>query len=59
MSWPLVTIDSIKSIEKYSLVGGPFGSNLSGKHYVEDGVPVIRGGNLPDHSPLCQDSCRL
>ncbi len=47
MSWDSVKINSIKSDKKYSLVGGPFGSDLSGKHYVEFGVPVIRGGNLP------------
>ena len=45
ISW--VKIKRIKSDKKYSLVGGPFGSNLSGKHYVDFGVPVIRGGNLP------------
>jgi type I restriction enzyme S subunit len=28
------------------LVGGPFGSSLGAKDYVDDGVPVIRGGNL-------------
>lgn len=28
------------------LVGGPFGSNLVGKDYVDAGVPVIRGTNL-------------
>lgn len=47
MSWSWVKIKDIKSEDKYSLVGGPFGSNLSGKHYVDDGIPVIRGGNLP------------
>lgn len=45
MNW--VKIEDIKSQKKYSLVGGPFGSNLSGKHYVDEGVPVIRGTNLP------------
>lgn len=28
------------------LVGGPFGSSLVAKDYVDDGVPVIRGANL-------------
>ncbi len=28
------------------LVGGPFGSSLTGKDYTESGVPVIRGGNM-------------
>lgn len=55
MRWPLVAIDSIKSSEPYSLVGGPFGSNLTSRDYVDDGVPVIRGGNLPDHTQFLDD----
>ncbi len=47
MTWPLVTVDQIKAKTRYSLVGGPFGSNLVTKDYREDGVPVIRGGNVP------------
>lgn len=46
MSWPVVTLDSIKADVPYSCVGGPFGSNLTSKHYVDEGVPVIRGQNL-------------
>ncbi|WP_139539274.1 restriction endonuclease subunit S [Klebsiella spallanzanii] len=45
-NWATVSIDDIKSPEKYSCVGGPFGSSLSQKHYVNSGVPVIRGTNL-------------
>ncbi len=48
MAWRRVTIEDIKSSERYSLVGGPFGSELTTRDYVEDGVPVIRGANLPD-----------
>lgn len=29
------------------MVGGPFGSKLVSRDYVPDGVPVIRGANLP------------
>jgi len=44
---PFVKIDDIASKRKYSCVGGPFGSSLSRKHYVEEeAVPVIRGTNL-------------
>ena len=46
MSWPVVTLDSIKADVPYACVGGPFGSNLTSKHYVDEGVPVIRGQNL-------------
>lgn len=46
MSWPVVSLDSIKASVPYACVGGPFGSNLTSKHYVDEGVPVIRGQNL-------------
>lgn len=50
MKWPIVEVETIKASERNALVGGPFGSDLTSKSYVEDGVPVIRGNNLPDHS---------
>jgi len=48
MPWPRVKIESLKAETRNALVGGPFGSELTTKHYVEEGVPVIRGANLPD-----------
>lgn len=42
-----VTIDQIKADVPYACVGGPFGSDLTTRDYVEEGVPVIRGSNLP------------
>jgi type I restriction enzyme, S subunit len=56
MRWAAVTIDSIRSNDRYSLVGGPFGSNLTTRDYVDDGVPVIRGGNLPEDSKFLDDN---
>ena len=47
MSWPKVKLDSIKADVRYAFVGGPFGSNLTTRDYVEEGIPVIRGNNLP------------
>jgi type I restriction enzyme S subunit len=47
MQWPKVKLDSIKADVRYAFVGGPFGSNLTTRDYVEEGVPVIRGNNLP------------
>lgn len=47
MKWSLSKIDNIKANSRYSLVGGPFGSNLVSKDYREEGIPVIRGVNLP------------
>lgn len=44
--WITKKVDEIKAKTKYSLVGGPFGSNLVSKDYVEAGVPVIRGINM-------------
>ena len=55
MNWPLVPIDSIKAPSHYSLVGGPFGSNLTTRDYVDDGVPVVRGVNLPDDRSFFDD----
>ncbi len=46
MSWKTYKIDEIKAKGKYTLVGGPFGSNLTTRDYVEEGVPVLRGSNL-------------
>jgi type I restriction enzyme S subunit len=48
MRWQTVKLDELKSEERYSLVGGPFGSELTRRDYVDDGIPVIRGTNLPD-----------
>lgn len=56
MSWQLASIDSIKSDVPYSLVGGPFGSNLTTRDYVDEGVPVIRGANLPDSQTFLDDA---
>ncbi len=50
--WPIFALNDIKSSARYSLVGGPFGSNLTTRDYVEEGVPVIRGTNLPDECPF-------
>jgi type I restriction enzyme S subunit len=55
MNWPLVPIDSIKAGGRYTLVGGPFGSNLTTRDYVDEGVPVIRGVNLPNDRSFVDD----
>lgn len=55
MKWPYVKIEDIKSNQAYSLVGGPFGSNLVTKDYMDDGIPVIRGINLPDDKYFSED----
>jgi type I restriction enzyme S subunit len=55
MSWPRVKVEAIKSPSRHSLVGGPFGSELTGKDYVDEGVPVIRGVNLPEDRLFLDD----
>lgn len=46
MNWPKVKLESLSTKERYSMIGGPFGSNLTSNDYVEEGIPVIRGVNL-------------
>ena len=46
--WQLVSLDEIKASKKHAINGGPFGSKLVTKYYVNEGVPVIRGTNLPN-----------
>ena len=46
MKWPKVQLQDIALHEKGAIVSGPFGSNISAKYFVEEGVPVIRGNNL-------------
>ncbi len=44
--WEVYDVNEIKSPYKKSIISGPFGSNISAKYFVEDGIPVIRGNNL-------------
>ena len=46
MSWPKLNLESLAAKEPYSFVGGPFGSKLTTRDYVESGIPVIRGSNM-------------
>ena len=46
MNWPKVPLQDIALHEKGAIVSGPFGSNISAKYFVDEGVPVIRGNNL-------------
>ena len=47
--WQMLTVDEIKANEPRSCVAGPFGSSISSKYFVPEGVPVIRGNNLSDN----------
>lgn len=55
MRYPRVKLDSIKADVPYAFVGGPFGSNLTTRDYVEEGVPVIRGNNQSSVSVFHDD----
>lgn len=46
MKWNLVELQEVALQSKGSIVSGPFGSNISSKFFVSDGIPVIRGNNL-------------
>ena len=45
-NWVHTTLQDICRPEKGSIISGPFGSNISSKFFVDEGVPVIRGNNL-------------
>lgn len=45
----------LRAPSKHSLIGGPFGSNLVSADYTNEGIPVIRGGNLPMHTRFSYD----
>lgn len=45
--WVTVPLEDLRAPGDYTLVGGPFGSDLTTADYVDPpGVPVIRGSNL-------------
>jgi type I restriction enzyme S subunit len=45
-AWNCTTVSGIASRIRNATVGGPFGSDLVSRDYVEYGVPIIRGQNL-------------
>ena len=55
MKWRTAKVDQIRADSRNSLVGGPFGSDLTTRDYVEEGIPVIRGANLSDTQCFCED----
>ena len=45
-NWIHSTLEQICVPDKGAIISGPFGSNISSKFFVSQGVPVIRGNNL-------------
>lgn len=50
--WSVVRLTDLAASGKGSIAGGPFGSDLVSADYVTEGVPVIRGTNLPPDQRL-------
>ncbi len=48
MTWPIATLDDLKSEEPRAITDGPFGSNLASRHYTDDGPRVVRLQNIGD-----------
>lgn len=44
--WEVSPLEAVQADQPNAINGGPFGSKLGRKDYVDQGVPVIRGGNL-------------
>lgn len=44
--WRETTLADLASPDRYALATGPFGSAISSKHFVQQGIPVLRGSNL-------------
>src|SRR3990167_3888994 len=44
--WRIVTVEEIASPAPSAMATGPFCSSISAKHFVDAGIPVIRGSNL-------------
>ena len=46
MGWPQIKLKALAANIPYSFVGGPFGSKLTTRDYLGEGIPVIRGSNF-------------
>lgn len=44
--WATATIRDVAANVRNAIVGGPFGSELVSRDYVNEGIPVIRGQNM-------------
>ncbi len=44
--WRVATVEEIAAPVPNAMATGPFGSAISSKHFLDSGVPVIRGSNL-------------
>ena len=44
--WKVLKMEAVVAEKKFSIVDGPFGTQLHSEEYVEEGIPVIRVVNL-------------
>lgn len=51
-----VKLSELAANKRWAINGGPFGSKLVSKDYRNEGVPVIRGANLPGSSWFSDDN---
>tara|TARA_R100000935_G_C2841045_1_gene171020 strand:+ start:6909 stop:8084 length:1176 start_codon:yes stop_codon:yes gene_type:complete len=56
LSWVSLPLDQLADPKPRAFTGGPFGSKLTSKDYVAEGVPVIRGANLTGGRHLREDN---
>ena len=56
VNWPSVPLAVLAASTKGAIVGGPFGSDLVANDYVSEGVPVVRGRNLPKAEKFSYDN---
>ena len=54
----LVSLESLASAKRHALSSGPFGSSLTSKHYVDEGILVLRGLNVTA-GEITLDDCKF
>ena len=57
--WQHVTVEELAAAEPNAMATGPFGSSISSKFFVDEGVPVIRGSNLSEKVGTRLDESKL
>lgn len=55
-TWSIARLADLAMPTKGAMAGGPFGSDLVSADYVDEGVPVIRGVNLPFDKKISFDN---
>lgn len=56
IGWNILKLKYLKSDKKFSIVDGPFGSQIHADEYVNEGVPFIRGVNIDYNGNFFKDN---